>query len=49
MFDVLVLRKVAGSLKCKLPWCTMDIRIRFYAYGMTGVADHVSDWSAPNL
>jgi hypothetical protein len=48
---------VAGSCKCKLPQCMMDIRIclmrelpvRFYAYSMIGVANHVSDWSTPNF
>ncbi len=50
-------RKITGSRKCELPWCTMDIRIClmhqlpvwYYAYGMIGVANHGSDWSAPNF
>ncbi len=50
-------RKIAGSRKCKLPLCTMDIRICsmcqlpvwYYAYGMIGVANQVSDWSASNF
>ncbi len=49
-------RKIAGSRKCDLPWCTMDVRIclmrqlpvRYYAYGTIGVA-HVSDWSTPKF
>ncbi len=50
-------RKMAGSRKFELPRCTMDIRIcsmrqlpvRFYAYDTIDVANHISDWSAPNF
>jgi hypothetical protein len=48
---------IAGSCKCELTHPTMEFRIclmhylpvRFYAYGTIGVANHVSDLSAPNF
>ena len=50
-------RKIAGSRKCKLPQCTMNVRIClmrqlpvwYNAYGTIGAANHVSDWSVPKF
>ncbi len=50
-------RKIAGSCKCELPRCTMDIRmclmhqlpVRYQAYGTIGVANYVSDQGAPKF